>query len=161
MKRIFLHGLEGSSRGLKATLLKAIFPDIVVPDFEGSLDERMERLGPILAAEPEWIIVGSSFGGLMAALWTCANPSRVKRLVLLAPALLHHPAFERAAAHRVAVPTWLFHGASDEVVPMEPVLQMARRVFSALEIRVVEDDHALWATCNSIDWRALLSAEAL
>jgi pimeloyl-ACP methyl ester carboxylesterase len=160
MKRIFLHGLEGSSRGLKATLLRGIFPDIIIPDFEGSLDERMGRLAPILGDEPEWMIVGSSFGGLMAALWACSNPGRVKKLVLLAPALLHHPDFERAAEQPVAVPTWLFHGTRDEVVPMEPALQLARRVFSALEVHVVDDDHALWATCNTIDWPALLSLEA-
>jgi pimeloyl-ACP methyl ester carboxylesterase len=155
MKRIFLHGLEGSSQGAKATLLRGLYPQLVTPDFEGWLDERMARLTPILAAEPEWMIVGSSFGGLMAALWTCANPHRVQRLVLLAPAL-HHPDFARLVTRPVAVPTWLYHGTRDEVVPREEVSDLARRAFAHLEEHVVEDDHSLWATCNAIDWRELL-----
>jgi len=35
---IFIHGLEGSSQGVKATLLRGLFPGILTPDFRGSLE---------------------------------------------------------------------------------------------------------------------------
>ncbi|HRC77460.1 MAG TPA: hypothetical protein PLO33_17385, partial [Kouleothrix sp.] len=45
---IFIHGQESSSRTYKATLLRAAFPGALVPDFSGTLAERMARLEPIL-----------------------------------------------------------------------------------------------------------------
>ena len=34
---IFIHGLEGTSQGVKATLLRGLFPGLLAPDFPGSL----------------------------------------------------------------------------------------------------------------------------
>ena len=62
-RTIFLHGLEGSSQGIKATLLRQLFPGILTPDFSGSLQERMARLSTILGEQRGWTIIGSSFGG--------------------------------------------------------------------------------------------------
>ena len=85
---IFLHGLEGTSQGTKATLLRSLFPEMLTPDFRGSLEERMATLNPILGDQDVWTIVGSSFGGLMAALFACQRPAQVRKLVLMAPALV-------------------------------------------------------------------------
>lgn len=104
----------------------------------------------------KWTIVGSSFGGLMGALWTVRNPGRVRKLILLAPALLN-PEFSEALEKTVSVPVLLFHGAKDTVVPMPPVLEVARKVFVNLQIHTVEDDHRLKTTTEMLDWSRLLA----
>ena len=50
---IFLHGLEGTSQGAKATLLRGLFPGMLTPDFSGSLEERMATLKPILGDQDD------------------------------------------------------------------------------------------------------------
>ena len=153
---IFLHGLEGSSQGLKAQLLRRIFPAILTPDFAGPLDRRMAQLAPILGEEHGWTIVGSSFGGLMGALWTCAHPTQVRKLILLAPAL-HRAEFADRPPSPIDVPVVVYHGTRDTVVPLEPVRALCEAVFRALDFRVVEDDHRLSATVQGIDWPALVA----
>ena len=115
----------------------------------------MVQLAPILGEQAGWTIIGSSLGGLMAALWTCARPMQVRKLILLAPAL-HLPAF---AAHRPAaidVPVVIYHGRRDTVVPLPMVEALAERVFRQLVFHVVDDDHRLHATVQAIDWPALV-----
>ena len=51
---IFIHGLEGTSQGEKARLLRSIFPAILTPDFTGSLEARLESLRSILGDENGW-----------------------------------------------------------------------------------------------------------
>jgi len=153
IKTIFLHGLESNGQGRKARLLRSIFPELVSPDFTGTLEERMAQLEPVLAAQERWNIVGSSFGGLMAALWCQQHSERIARLILLAPAL-HRPEF--AEPRVVATPTLLVHGTQDTVVPPGIVAERARRAYSHLTIRSVEDDHRLQATSESMNWRELL-----
>lgn len=48
-KRIYIHGLMGSSRGFKAGILRGLFPDMVIPDFGGALQERMMALDAVLS----------------------------------------------------------------------------------------------------------------
>jgi pimeloyl-ACP methyl ester carboxylesterase len=153
---IFLHGLESSSQGYKARLLRELFPQILTPDFRGTLAQRMEQLSPVLGNHLNWVIIGSSFGGLMGALWTCAHPHQVRRLVLLAPAL-SRPDFADSPPAPVDVPVVLYHGQHDSVVPLEPVRHLAMQVFSNLTLHVVDDDHLLRATVQQIDWHSLLA----
>jgi len=155
MQLIFLHGLEGSSQGVKATLLRGLFPGILTPDFRGSLGERMEALRAILGNTLEWTLIGSSFGGLMAALFACERPEQVKKLVLLAPALIW-PDFAANPPAPMEIPTVIYHGSRDEIIPLEPTRQLAERVFRSLDFRVVDDDHGLYRTVHEIDWRTLV-----
>lgn len=154
MKRIFLHGLDSSSQGYKARQLSTM--GVLTPDFQGSLDERMVQLEPYLQGDDLWILVGSSFGGLMAALWTLRNPQRVARLILLAPAL-HRPEFVFAGP--VQVPTVLVHGIRDSVVPHELASERARAAFENIAVHWVDDDHRLAATAQNLDWKELLLIE--
>ncbi|MEW5870441.1 MAG: alpha/beta hydrolase [Chloroflexota bacterium] len=153
---IFLHGLEGSSQGVKANLLRGLFTGMLIPDFCGGLDERMQALYARLGEGTGWTIVGSSFGGLMGALFTCQRPAQVRRLILLAPALVW-PDFASAPPAPVETPTVLYHGLRDEIVPLEPVQRLAQQVFENLEMHVVDDDHGLYKTVHEIDWPALLA----
>jgi len=154
-RMIFIHGLAGSSRGVKATLLKGLFPGVLTPDFRGSLEERMGQLEVILRETANWTIIGSSFGGLMGALFTCQNPNRVKKLVLLAPALVWGD-FVKGEMDPVSIPTIIFHGVKDEIIPLESVRDVAGKVFRNLTFHAVEDDHGLYRTVHQIDWEALV-----
>lgn len=154
---IFLHGLESSSQGEKAVRLRSLFPGISTPDFTGSLAERMAQLYPILGDKTGWTIIGSSFGGLIGALFTCQHPQQVRKLILLAPALTL-PEFAGRLPAPVAVPTVVIHGTRDDVVPLEAVRELAEKVFLNLTYHVVDDDHRLMKTAQEIDWHALLES---
>lgn len=152
---IFIHGMVSSGQGYKAGLLRRQFPHILAPDFYGSLEERMAQLLPILSDQPDWTIIGSSFGGLMGALFTCQHPGQVRKLILLAPALIW-PDFADALPPPVSVPTVVYHGWRDTVIPLEAVRPLAEKVFLNLDFHQVHDDHRLQATVQAIDWPALL-----
>ena len=115
----------------------------------------MDKLVPILTGKSDWVIVGSSFGGLMGALFTCQHPERVQKLVLLAPALAW-PDFADDPPAPISVPTVVYHGRGDTVVPLEPVRALCEQVFTDLAFNVVDDDHRLRKTVQNIDWPALL-----
>jgi pimeloyl-ACP methyl ester carboxylesterase len=101
------------------------------------------------------VLVGSSFGGLMAACFALRSPERCRRLVLLAPALnfvdFHPPAAP------LSVPTLVVTGAHDTVCPPELVLPLARASFADLTVRLEDDDHMLHRTFPSLDWPQLLT----
>ena len=152
---IFLHGQDSNSQTYKAALLRGIYPDILVPDFVGPLDERMRKLEPILGAKINWTIIGSSFGGLMAALFALRRPEQVRKLILLAPALL--PAeISLPLPAPINVPTIIIHGRQDSVVPYEAAKLLAEKIFLNLDYRLVEDDHRLHKTAESLDWRSII-----
>jgi predicted alpha/beta hydrolase family esterase len=152
---LFIHGLFGSGQGFKATLLRRHFPNILTPDFGGPLSERMARLESILGDGTGWTLIGSSMGGLMAALFTGQHPSQVRRLILLAPALVW-PDFASNLPAPVAASTIVYHGRADTVVPLEAVRDLAEQVFTNLTFHAVDDDHGLRKTVQEIDWPALV-----
>ena len=147
----------GSSQGTKARHLKKIFPELVCPDFNGTLDERMQELEKIMSAGEDWKVIGSSLGGLMGAMYTCSHPERVKKLVMLAPALIW-PDFTSDLPKSVSVPAVIYHGSADAIIPLEEMRNVAERLFTNLTLNVVDDDHSLHNTIASIDWRDLLNS---
>ena len=78
----------------------------------------MARLEQSLAGKNSLILVGSSYGGLMAALYACRNEARIRRLILLAPAL-GHADFSPYCEKPLETPVTLYHGRQDVVVPPE------------------------------------------
>jgi len=155
MTRVFIHGLESSSQGVKGIFFRERYPDMIIEDFSGPLEERMRKLNGVLAGRTDMILVGSSFGGLMAAIYACENESRVRRVILLAPAL-HVPDFARFLGKQVNIPVSLFHGRNDDVVPPAAVKAIAGTVFEKLDYHLVDDDHSLHATFPLMDWKALI-----
>jgi len=154
---IFLHGLESNSKTYKASLIRKDFPELIVPDFTGALSERMAALYPILEGRTDWTIIGSSFGGLMGAIFTCEHPDQVRKLVLLAPALMLPEFADYTSRAPIAVPTTVIHGARDEVVPLEAVRAIAQKVFANLTHQVVDDDHRLQSAAERLDWKTILA----
>ncbi len=153
---IYLHGLESTSQSGKARQFAEKFPGMITPDFIGSFEERMQQLKPILGRKKNWTIIGSSFGGLMGAAFTLDHPTQVRKLILLAPALTLEP-FASRLLTPVSVPTIIVHGTADDVVPLEPVREIAKKAFTYLTYRVVDDGHRLQKAFEEINWEEILA----
>lgn len=156
---IFLHGLLSSGQGFKGRLFRSFFPNMLTPDFPGSLEERMSRLHEILGDSTGWTIIGSSFGGLMGTLFACERPHQVSQLILLAPAIAAFPSDELQPPPLigpVTMPVTIYHGIHDDVVPLEPVRTVAEELFTDLTFNVVDDNHRLHETVQAIDWPGLV-----
>ncbi len=157
MKKIFLHGLDSSSNGTKGRFFKKNYADVLVPDFSGSLAERLEQLETLCRGEDSLLLVGSSFGGLMAACFAAAHRDRVRRLILLAPAL-NFPGY-RIPRAKIDIPTYLLIGSEDIVTPAAVVVPLARESFADLVVELVDEDHLLHNAYPALDWRKLLREE--
>jgi pimeloyl-ACP methyl ester carboxylesterase len=153
--RIFIHGLESNNQGTKAVYFRENFPGMLTPNFPGPLDERMAKLHAILSGESDILLVGSSFGGLMASIFAMENEPSVRRLILLAPAinLMEFTAYQD---RKIQIPVHIYHGRQDEVIPLEDVQRVASQVFSNLTFHALEDDHYLHKTFTKIEWDTLL-----
>jgi len=154
--KIFLHGLESSSRGAKATFLRGLFPEMVTPDFTGSLSERMTTLHAVLAGQNDIVLTGSSFGGLMATIFAMEKKDLVDRVVLLAPAL-NFPEIADYTQCRIHMPARMIIGRDDTVTPAEKVVPIARQIFVNLRYDEVDDDHMLSRTFRKLDWQSMLT----
>ena len=152
--RIFIHGLDSSGAGTKGTFFSNRCPEMLHPDFNGTLQERMDQLDNLISGHSDLIVVGSSFGGLMGTRLAIEQPDRVKRLVLLAPALNFHE--YRIPERKVDTETLVIIGHNDDVTPPDIVVPAAKKTFSNLQIRMVDDDHLLHKTYRDLDWESLL-----
>ena len=153
--RVFIHGLESSGRGIKGTYFNERYPDMIIEDYFGSFRERMEKLEDILAGKWNLIIVGSSFGGLMAAVYASLHEETVDRLILLAPAL-HLDFYKPYRDKKLHIPVTIYHGLQDDVVPLNKVRDIAEKLFANHKFHPVDDDHSLQKTFPALDWDSLL-----
>jgi pimeloyl-ACP methyl ester carboxylesterase len=154
--RIFIHGLESGNQGTKSIFFRKKYPDMIIPNFMGDLQERMEKLRAILSGKSGIRLVGSSFGGLMASLFALEHEARVERMILLAPAI-NLKEFAHHKGRKISIPVWVYHGTGDQVVPLREVELAAKETFKNLSFHMVEDDHFLRKTFKTIDWERLLS----
>jgi alpha-beta hydrolase superfamily lysophospholipase len=152
---IFIHGQESSSKGTKGLFFKEHFPEMIIPDFAGPVQTRMSKLEEVLMGKTEITMIGSSLGGLMAGLYAFQNKSRIKKLILLAPAL-NLPEFDPYRSRTFSLPVYIFHGKNDELLPAGQIQDIAQKVFPDLAFTLLEDDHRLSRTFTSIDWHTLL-----
>ena len=153
---VFIHGLESTSQGAKGQFFKQFFPQMIIEDYTGDFDTRMSKLNGLLAGSDDLILVGSSYGGLMAAQYAIENEDRVKKMILLAPAI-NLPEFNHPSHTTLKMPVIIYHGTSDDVVDPYKVKTIARKYFSNLEHNLVDDDHSLHKTFPLIDWKKLLA----
>ena len=155
---IFIHGQESSSRGTKGLFFRDLFPEMIIPDFVGDVSTRMFKLNEILKDKKGIVMIGSSLGGLMAALFAFKNQDRIKKLILLASAL-NHPEFTPYLSEKLTLPVYIFHGKKDEVIPPSPIHTIAKKVFTNLNFTMLDDDHRLSRTFTSIDWPQLIESK--
>jgi alpha-beta hydrolase superfamily lysophospholipase len=161
---IFIHGLESSGTGFKSRFFKTIFPDIVTPDFyaynpnislKKILSERMRELYEILKTRKPWIIIGSSFGGLMAAYYALQFPRHVNLLILLAP-FIDNKLIDLVKYDPVEVPTIMFQGKNDTVVSFLKSYDTLKSKFRNLETYLVDDNHFLHKLITQVEWKELI-----
>lgn len=168
-KIIYLHGSDSSSQSGKAKQFAEKFQGMKTPDFTGSFEERMKQLYDALGKEKGWTIIGSSYGGLMAAVFASENPKQVRKLVLLAPAILKDengiyldPVIgeplqgSRKHLQTISIPTVIVHGNQDDVVPLEPVRKTAEELFTDVEFIIVDDGHRLQKAFKELNWEEIL-----
>jgi pimeloyl-ACP methyl ester carboxylesterase len=155
LKRVFIHGLDSSGQGTKAMFFRDKYPEVICEDYVGSLNNKMNQLERVLAGTEELVLIGSSYGGLMAALYGLAHPERIRRLVLLAPALTMTE-FRPVSLPALARPVFIYHGINDDLIPAGELELIARRHFSCLTFELLEDDHLLHLTFRLLPWKDLL-----
>ncbi|MFX1366389.1 MAG: hypothetical protein ACFFCE_04535 [Promethearchaeota archaeon] len=162
--KIFIHGLISSGDGFKGQLLRKILPGCLTPTFlpynsNKSIvllfKERMEQLIPILDEKNEWLIIGSSFGGLMATVYTLDKPYKISKLILLAP-YLSTPLLNLKLYSPVDVPVIVFHGKYDKEVSVDRVKKVAVKLFTNLRYNIVNDDHTLKKTVKMLNWNDII-----
>jgi len=156
MTKIFIHGLDSSNQGTKGRFFRDKYPDMIIPNFEGPLQKRLEKLEKVLSGQSAITLIGSSFGGLMATVFAIDHPAQVERVILLAPALPMLEALPEKREKIVSIPVWLYHGREDTLLPPDTVIPIARRIFSDLHLHEVEDDHMLHKIFRDIPWEELL-----
>ncbi len=155
---VFIHGLESTAQGAKGKYFAEHFPQMMIEDFTGDLESRMKKLRGLLSGKNDLIMVGSSYGGLMAVQYAMENEDRVKKMILLAPAL-NLPEFQTFEKKQLRIPVIVYHGTGDDVVDPHKVKEIALKYFSRLEHHFVEDDHPLRETFPRLDWQSLLASD--
>src|SRR5450759_2647989 len=135
---VFIHGSGGDkSQTFKARLLRSLFPGIITPDFDGDILTRMIQLKTILGNQTGWTLIGSSLGGLMAALFAYQAPLQVRKLILLAPAVSLIEFVEIPPAS-IAIPTIIIQGTLDKLIHLPEAREIAEKVFTRLTYQVVD-----------------------
>jgi pimeloyl-ACP methyl ester carboxylesterase len=94
VRYIYLHGFASSPRSRKATAFAHAFaergPTLEIPELDAGSFEKLTISGQLrlineLAGTSPCVMLGSSMGGYLAALYAAEHPA-VQRMVLLAPA---------------------------------------------------------------------------
>ena len=118
---VFAHGLEGRPDGYKPRFLREAGFEVSAPDGRGQpLAARIEGLRAEVERWPGSVLVGSSYGGVAAAVVAEELADRLAGLVLLAPALIvREPPLDRPEPVMIpaSLPTVVFHGLRDDVIP--------------------------------------------
>jgi pimeloyl-ACP methyl ester carboxylesterase len=150
----FLHGLDSSGSGTKGRFFAREFPHVACPDFEGTLQNRLHQLDELCKNQQQLILIGSSFGGLMAACYASLYPEKVAIVILLAPAL--NFGGYQPPSELLQTPTFLIIGKNDTVTPASAVIPLAEATFANLRVHIEDDDHMLHETFPTLDWPYML-----
>ena len=143
MNLVFLHGLETGPHGSKYHALRAVYPALQAPDCHGigHAPARLAIVEKALDGQRDLVLVGSSFGGLVAVLFADRHPDRVRAYVLCAPALDAH---RTASVTRVPPHAVILHGTRDATVQIDWSRDFSRRF--GIPLVEVDDDHRLEAS---------------
>lgn len=148
----FLHGLKSSPNGTKATLIKKIIPNAIVPNLPEDIDARLNLVAQ-LVKEPS-ILIGSSLGGLTAIMYAMQYPGNVFGLCLFSPlAGFHQPSqYPEALVELLkqlfippGINTIIVAAKKDEIIPLRAIKDMIDRSPEKEIIQFIEtnDEHSL------------------
>lgn len=137
----FFHGLESGPHGQKYHLLKNEFPELESPDFQGmDLEQRLVKAEELTRGQHGLVLVGSSFGGLLAARLYSLYSERIRGLILLAPAV-HTAEGDKVETLPGQQRVRVIHGNADEIVPYDKVVAFCKRF--GIPLITVADEHRL------------------
>lgn len=148
----YVHGLDSSPQGFRATFFKKHFPSIQIPALPNDVTQRLAIVKQNLQ-EPSYF-VGSSLGGLTTALLARDVPSLIAGMVLIAPAVdsydrsLWKPEHLTEVSKLVLsanIPTHIIAAKQDEVIPYEAIARFRERAEApeAIPFEVFDDNHLL------------------
>lgn len=150
------HGLESGPGATKTQALKGVAEALddcepVVMDYRGMPvpQQRLDHLLDVIAERGDnpahCVMAGSSLGGWLSAAVSAQQP--VLGCFLLAPAL-GMPDYPESSPLIQAMHTHIIHGWRDDVVAPAPVIERAQ--IQRLSLRMVDDDHRLQASLDTI-----------
>ncbi|CUS47331.1 MAG: putative hydrolase of the alpha/beta superfamily [Idiomarinaceae bacterium HL-53] len=140
---LFFHGLESGPHGQKFHMIASDYEELESPDFQNlDLEQRLLVAEEVTRNRTGLTVIGSSFGGLVAARLYSHYPERFQSLVLLAPAL-HTEAADVIARMPSAEQATVIHGTQDSVVPFEASERFCQKFY--LPLVAVADGHRLAA----------------
>lgn len=152
MHIVFAHGLESGPEGRKTQWLRTAGHDVIAPDGRGeSLRDRTTQLAELLPQHPDALVIGSSFGGLVALLAAsrCArNGHMIRSLLLLAPAIVLPVPPGDTIPCPLPWPTTVLHGTRDEILAIDPVREWSKT--HAARWIECDDNHSLAASRDAI-----------
>lgn len=156
----YIHGYQSSSTGEKAILFKKTLGAIPIVYHTGSpenlvISQCLNRISHVLENDDHVILIGSSFGGFLAASIALTH-STVVQLVLLNPAIippetdlfmikgmplriLKEMKDVRLFKEKISANIIILRGKQDDIVPDEWILQFTKA--QQANIRVYDDDH--------------------
>lgn len=135
---MFLHGKESGPFGTKYKWMQEVY-EVDSPDFQGmEIEDRLSKAEKLTRGMVGVFLVGSSYGGLLAALLYSKYPDRFSGYLLLAPAL-HLEAAKDIT--RIPDKSSVIHGTFDEVVPHDTVSSFCKT--KGVAFISVEDAHPL------------------
>lgn len=156
-KIYYLHGLESKPFGTKYRALDEHLDvyanDYSMFDAERDIEGRVAKGLADIKYDERVFLVGSSFGGLMAALMFQEVPEKIVGMVLLAPALT----FEQAKAIKTLERTVIIHGEHDELIPFDDVARIAAEL--SVPLIKVKDTHRLHNSLATITSTVKLEVE--
>jgi uncharacterized protein len=132
-----IHGLEGSPQGAKAQYLGRHFDLVALAMDTRDFPACVAVQGAALSERAPDVLVGSSFGGAVAAALLASGEWKGPT-VLLAPAVGH---FGVDAKLPLGVPVIVVHGTKDELLDIEVSRALAKTGSPEL-VRFVEVDDA-------------------
>lgn len=143
----FFHGKESRQYGSKYTYLTEKGYHVISPDFYTvDIEPRLQIAEKATENCKDMVVVGSSLGGLIAALLYNKYPERFKTYLLLAPAF-HLP--EADVINKVPPNAKIIHGDADNIVLLKYSIEFASKF--NVELEVVQDDHRLSNSFPAID----------
>tara|TARA_B110000263_G_scaffold18577_1_gene14791 strand:+ start:1290 stop:1778 length:489 start_codon:yes stop_codon:yes gene_type:complete len=143
---VWAHGLWGSPNGSKITAIRESGVKVIAPDFnEMELIDRVELIEEKIEAG-DFVLAGSSWGGLACALAAQRKPDRIKGLLLLAPALHFPEPPNNNPKDLVApnnIPVIIIHSVEDDIVPISASKDYIERSEDNVKLIEVKDNHVL------------------
>ena len=137
----FFHGLESGPHGAKYHLIKQTYPELRSPNFQNmDIHERIAAASKLTEGQQNLTLIGSSFGGLLAARLYSLFPERINNLVLLAPAV-HTDEGAKVERMPSAAHVRVMHSYDDDIVPYDKIAAFCQRF--ELPLTSTHDGHRL------------------